>query len=135
MPEEIIPGEQEQIKENKPIVEKIPVVTRNQIQFDDAVSPNYLKVIYGVNLRGNQVGTEAYFPRKQSAINLNYADIQTEKGVIFKIESVELVNGITGNIFAVTQNDIDNGRVSNNQKVVFSSLDEVISFLLKYTGI
>ena len=137
MPEEATPigDEKEPIQEEKPIVEKIPVLERRIIQFDVNVSPNYLKVIYGVYLRGNSVGTEAYFPKKHTAIKLNYADRETEKGTAFQLKSVILVNGITSDTFEINQEDIDNGRVSGGKEAPLTSLNAVIQFLLPQTAL
>jgi hypothetical protein len=134
MPEEVV-NEKEQIEENPiEVVKRVPIIDRTQITFDNKAALNYLKVIYGVNLRGSNIGMETYFPYRQSAVKTVYLEKDSEKGKVFRLDKVLLVNGITRDSFEINSNDVANGRVNNNEGTQFASLQQVLDYLLKETA-
>lgn len=134
MPEEVV-NEKEQIEENPiEVVKRVPIIDRTQITFDNKAALNYLKVIYGVNLRGSNIGMETYFPFRQSAVKTVYLEKDSEKGKVFRLDKVLLVNGITRDSFEINSNDVANGRVNNNEGTQFASLQQVLDYLLKETA-
>ena len=135
MPEEIEEEVKDPIKEEPAeIVKRVPIIDRTQITFDNKAALNYLKVIYGVNLRGSNIGMETYFPFRQSAVKTVYLEKETEKGRLFRLDKVILVNGITRDNFEINENDVNNGRVNNNEGTQFRSLQDVLEYLLKETA-
>ena len=134
MPEEAITNEPIKPEEGPiKIVKRIPVVERRLIQFDNSFT-NYLKVIYAVNLRGRQEGTEAYFPKRNSAIKPIFCEVDGVKGVALMMCEVQIVNGVTGDNFAITLNDVENGRVQDG-KTPLTSLGAVVQYLLANTAL